>query len=110
MVRGPSGGYVGIVRDRERLEIALGRVRAIRRTVESVRRRSAPTPELAELANIALLGELIVICALSRPESRGLHFTLDHPQRLEEAVDSVIRRGQALGGEVCWEAPGPHLG
>ncbi|MBK7770605.1 MAG: L-aspartate oxidase [bacterium] len=102
--------YVGIVRDRERLEIALGRVRAIRRTVESVRRRSAPTPELAELANIALLGELIVICALSRPESRGLHFTLDHPQRLEEAVDSVIRRGQSLGGETCWEAPEPDLG
>jgi len=36
--------YVGIVRDRERLEIALGRVRAIRRTVETVRRRAAPTP------------------------------------------------------------------
>ena len=71
--------YVGIVRDRERLEIALGRVRAIRRTVETVRSRAAPTPELVELANIALLGELIVICALSRLESRGLHYTLDHP-------------------------------
>lgn len=102
--------YVGIVRDRERLEIALGRVRAIRRTVESVRRRAAPTPELAELANIALLGELIVICALSRPESRGLHFTLDHPQRLPVAADSVIRRGLPLGGEACWEAPEPGLG
>lgn len=98
--------YVGIVRDRERLEIALGRVRAIRRTVESVRKRAAPAPEVEELANIALLGELIVICALARPESRGLHFTLDHPRRREPAEDSIIRRGQALGGEAAWEAPG----
>jgi L-aspartate oxidase len=102
--------YVGIVRDRERLEIALGRVRAIRRTVETVRRRAAPTPELVELANIALLGELIVLCALSRPESRGLHYTLDHPRRLDSAVDSVIRRGVPLGGETCWDAPEPPLG
>jgi L-aspartate oxidase len=102
--------YVGIVRDRERLEIALGRVRAIRRTVESVRLRAAPAPELVELANIALLGELIVICALSRPESRGLHYTLDHPRRLEAAVDSVIRRGQPLGNETSWDAPEPPLG
>jgi L-aspartate oxidase len=102
--------YVGIVRDRERLEIALGRVRAIRRTVETVRRRAAPTPELVELANIALLGELIVICALSRPESRGLHYTLDHPCRLDSAADSVIRRGVPLGGETCWDAPEPPLG
>lgn len=102
--------YVGIVRDRERLEIALGRVRAIRRTVESVRRRAAPTPELAELANIALLGELIVICALSRPESRGLHYTLDHPRRLPRALDSVIRRGVVLGTEASWEAPESPLG
>jgi L-aspartate oxidase len=98
--------YVGIVRDRERLEIALGRVRAIRRTVETVRRRTAPTPEVAELANIALLGELIVICALSRPESRGLHYTLDHPARLPAAVDTVICRGVPLAGETCSEAPG----
>ncbi|MBM4129627.1 L-aspartate oxidase [bacterium] len=97
--------YVGIVRDRERLEIALGRVRAIRRTVETVRRRAAPTPEVAELANIALLGELIVVCALARPESRGLHFTLDHPRRVDPALDSVLRRGAALGGETVWEAP-----
>jgi L-aspartate oxidase len=102
--------YVGIVRDRERLEIALGRVRAIRRTVESVRRRSAPAAEVAELANIALLGELIVICALARPESRGLHYTLDHPRRIESPVDSVLRRGVALGGETAWEAPEPAGG
>ncbi len=102
--------YVGIVRDRERLEIALGRVRAIRRTVETVRRRALPTPELAELANIALLGELIVICALSRPESRGLHYTLDHPGRQPVAVDTVIRRGVPLAGEACWEAPGADVG
>jgi aspartate oxidase len=70
----------------------------------------APTPELVELGNIALLGELIVICALSRHESRGLHYTLDHPGRLPVAADSVLRRGVPLAGETGWEAPERGLG
>jgi len=36
---------------------------------------------------------LIVDCALSRKESRGLHYTLDHPQARENfARDTVVRR------------------
>ena len=79
LVRRVMWDYVGIVRDRERLDIALERLRAIRETVEDIYRRSVINPDVVELRNIALLGELIVMCARARHESRGLHFTLDHP-------------------------------
>lgn len=109
-VRRVMWDYVGIVRDRERLNVALARLRAIRRTVEFEFATSLVTPELVELRNIALLGELIVICALARRESRGLHFTTDHPGRAEgAAVDTVIARDLAAAGEVAWE-PGQDAG
>ena len=80
LVRRIMWDYVGIVRDRERLDIALARLRdhPARRWRTSTRPRSSD-PELVELRNIALLGELIVLCARARRESRGLHYTLDHP-------------------------------
>ena len=36
---------------------------------------------------------LTVRCALSRRESRGLHHTLDCPQMVESARDTVIHEG-----------------
>jgi L-aspartate oxidase len=110
LVRRVMWDYVGIVRDRERLDIALERLRVIRQTVESFYRESPVSPNLVELRNIALLGELIVLCGRARKESRGLHYTLDHPDLLDEARDSVIRRGTVLEGQSSWEPPGAAHG
>ena len=106
LVRRVMWDYVGIVRDRERLDIALNRLRSIRQTVEKVYNDSVINPPLVELRNIALLGELIVMCARARRESRGLHYTLDHPHKLSRAEDTVITRGGILEGETSWEPPG----
>ncbi|MFO7607813.1 MAG: L-aspartate oxidase [Candidatus Krumholzibacteriia bacterium] len=103
LVRRVMWDYVGIVRDRERLDIALARLRSVRQTVERLYAGSLLNAELAELRNIALLGEAIVVCARARPESRGLHYTLDHPRRLPQATDTVLVRGAALDGEIPWE-------
>jgi L-aspartate oxidase len=109
-VRRVMWDYVGIVRSRERLDIALERLRAIRQTVEGIYRASVPDPATVELRNIALLGELIVLCARARQESRGLHFTLDHPHKLAVAEDTCIARHRLLEGEVSWEDPEGDLG
>lgn len=110
LVRRVMWDYVGIVRDRGRLDIALGRLRSIRQTVEQVYHASVLSPPLVELRNIALLGELIVMCARSRHESRGLHYTLDHPHKLARAEDTVITRYGVLEGKTSWEPPGEVRG
>jgi ABC-type microcin C transport system duplicated ATPase subunit YejF len=51
------------------------------------------TTDLLELRNLVTVAALIVDCALSRKESRGLHYTLDHPETGELFIrDTVMRR------------------
>jgi L-aspartate oxidase len=39
------------------------------------------------------VASLIVECAIRRKESRGLHFTLDHPESADRAKhDTVLRK------------------
>ncbi len=107
LVRRVMWDYVGIVRDRERLELALTRLRNIRGTIESEFATREVVPALVELRNIALLGELIVLSARARHESRGLHYTTDYPATDEDSPrDTLIARDLPADGETAWE-PGP---
>ena len=82
--------FVGIVRTTKRLERAQHRVELLRREVADYYGNFRVTADLIELRNLVEVASLIVRSALHRHESRGLHYTLDFPETLPEAVDTVL--------------------
>jgi L-aspartate oxidase len=73
--------YVGIVRSNLRLERALRRINFLEKEIEDFYKRTRITPRLLELRNVVTTARLIVVSALRRHESRGLHYTTDYPDR-----------------------------
>ncbi len=82
--------FVGIVRTTKRLERARHRIDLLAREVNDYYHHFRVTPDLIELRNLVEVADLIVRSALSRHESRGLHYTLDFPEMAAQAVDTVV--------------------
>jgi len=73
--------YVGIVRSDVRLERALRRITFLENEIENFYKRTKITVPLLELRNLVTTAKLIVLSAMKRKESRGLHFTTDYPEQ-----------------------------
>jgi L-aspartate oxidase len=86
--------YVGIVRSVKRLQRAAKRLANLQEEIQQYYWDFTVTGDLLELRNIATVAELIVRCASTRRESRGLHYMLDfpHPDPAWAQRDTVIRR------------------
>ena len=82
--------YVGIVRTTKRLERAGHRVALLKGEIAEYYANFRVNPNLLELRNLVSVADLIVRSALARKESRGLHYTLDYPQALPDAVDTIL--------------------
>jgi len=82
--------YVGIVRTTKRLERAKHRIDMLRQEVRDYYAHFRVTPDLIELRNLVEVADLIIRSALSRHESRGLHYTLDYPETLKAAKDTIL--------------------
>ncbi len=73
--------YVGIVRSDLRLNRALRRILLLEKEIEDFYKRTKITPQILELRNIVTTAKLIITSALKRKESRGLHYTTNHPDQ-----------------------------
>ncbi|MFK5922156.1 MAG: L-aspartate oxidase [Verrucomicrobiota bacterium] len=73
--------YVSIVRTGKRLQRAATRLQNLSREVQEFYWNFKVTSELLELRNLVQVATLIVDNAAQRTESRGLHYTLDYPER-----------------------------
>jgi L-aspartate oxidase len=82
--------YVGIVRTTKRLERAQHRIALLKEEIDEYYRNFRITHDLLELRNLVDVAALIVNSALTRRESRGLHFSRDYPNTLPKALPSVL--------------------
>lgn len=82
--------YVGIVRSDFRLERAMRRLGLLYEETESFYKRTKLSVKLCELRNVIQVAYLVVKSAMSRKESRGLHYTTDYPNHAEVLEDTIL--------------------
>jgi len=81
--------YVGIVRSNVRLERAMKRIDLLYEETEQLYKTTTLSPQLCELRNLITIGYLIVKSAQFRKESRGLHYTVDYPEK-SQLLQNII--------------------
>jgi len=73
--------YVGIVRSNLRLKRAFDRLEILFKETEELFDRSTVSQKICELRNAIQVAYIVIKYARRRKESRGLHYTIDYPNK-----------------------------
>ena len=83
--------YVGIVRTDLRLQRAKKRINLLLDEINQYYWDFKIEKNLVELRNLATVAKIIIVSAISRKESRGIHYTIDFPEKAKNIRPTLIK-------------------
>ena len=84
--------YVGIVRTDRRLQRAKKRINLLLEEINNYYWDYKIDKNLIELRNLATVAKIIIVSAISRKESRGIHYNVDYPKKAKNIRNTTIKK------------------